>query len=289
MCRLAAFPPGFSRNEALSILANFEGGNTDGTGSAYVRDGQLIVDRWAKPFSKVVRNKPLLAHMPYNGWTIAHLRAASHGAPCRENTHPFVVGPWAFIHNGIWSEYKLVKLALNKFVNFEGDTDSEVAGNLWNLIGPKKFAQDIDFAGVFMGLNVDGSLWVVKTSGDLEIKALPQNQVVLASEFDKEKYGNTVEGFHGWYHFNARGEYVKHKESRESWQRGIPYNTGNSTRNNGETTADLIFPHGEVSQASYFGCSYKGKSGRTTTVYTGKGTEMAGVDGYHGHWRGYGD
>ena len=59
MCRLAAFPPGFSRNEALSILANFEGGNTDGTGSAYVRDGKLIVDRWAKPFSKVVKNKPL--------------------------------------------------------------------------------------------------------------------------------------------------------------------------------------------------------------------------------------
>lgn len=260
MCRLAAFPPNFPRNEALSILANFEGGNTDGTGSAYVRDGKLIVDKWAKPFSKVVKQKPLLAHMPYNGWTIAHLRAASHGIPCKENTHPFVAGPWAFIHNGCWADYKLVKLALSKFVNFTGDTDSEVAANLWNLVGPKKFAQDIDFGGVFMGLNLDGSLWVVKTSGDLEIRALTENRVLLASEFNRERYDNAVEAFHGWYQFNSLGEYVKHKETRESWQRGVPYNTGESTRNNGEASGtQTIFPHGEE-QTSFFGTKYKGKS-----------------------------
>ena len=44
MCRLAAFPPEFERNEAFQILANFENNNTDGTGSAYVKNGQFVID-----------------------------------------------------------------------------------------------------------------------------------------------------------------------------------------------------------------------------------------------------
>lgn len=223
MCRLAAFPPGFKRNDALDILANFEGCNTDGTGSSYVKDGKFVVDKWPTAFNKVIKSKPFLAHMPYNGWTVAHLRAASHGDNVKQNTHPFNVGPWSFIHNGIWTEHNLVRLALSKQVQMEGETDSEVAAHLWNIIGPKKFAEAIDFSGVFMGLHKTGELWVVKTSGDLEIKALSKEQVVMASEFDKQKYEDTVEALFGWYHFAPDGTYIKHKETRESWSRGYPY------------------------------------------------------------------
>jgi hypothetical protein len=223
MCRIAAFPPGFGRIEALEILANFENKNTDGTGSAYVRDGRFVVEKWAKPFSQVIKSKPFLSHMPYDGWTIAHLRAASHGDNAKQNTHPFIVGPWAFIHNGIWSEYKLVKLALSKSAKFEGDTDSEVAAHLWNIIGPKKFSEEVDFGGVFMGLHRSGELWVAKTSGDLEIKALRKERVLLASEFDHQKYEECVEALLGWYHFGRDGKYLKHKENKESWRSGYPY------------------------------------------------------------------
>jgi len=226
MCRIAAFPPGFPRNEAIKILANFEDKNTDGTGSAYVKDGKFVVDKWAKPFSYVIRRKPFLRHMPYNdGWTIVHLRAASHGGNLKENTHPFIVKNWAFIHNGIWSEHKLVRLAISDQVKMEGDTDSEVAAHFWNIIGPKKFAESVDFSGVFMGLHQSGQLWVAKTSGDLEIKALKHNQVLLASEFNHEKYEGCVEAFHGWYQFDKNGCYVKHKENKESWSSGYPYGT----------------------------------------------------------------
>ena len=138
MCRVAAFPPGFPRKEALEILANFENKNTDGTGSAYVLDGKFVVDKWAKPFSSVIRTKPFLSHMPYNGWTLAHLRAASHGDNVKKNTHPFVVGPWAFIHNGIWSEYNLVQLALSKQIKMEGETDSEVAATFLEYYRPEE-------------------------------------------------------------------------------------------------------------------------------------------------------
>lgn len=228
MCRIAAFPPNFPREEALEILANFENRNTDGTGSAYLRDGKFIVEKWPKPFSKVVGRHQFLGHMPYDGWTIAHLRAASHGENLKQNTHPFLIGPWAFIHNGIWSEHNLVRLALSDRITMEGDTDSEVAGHFWNIIGPKKFAETVDFGGVFMGLHKNGNLWVAKTSGDLEVLALKHDQVVLASEFDRQKYEHTVEAVHGWYSFNKKGEYMKHKENKSSWSRGYPY-TGSSS------------------------------------------------------------
>lgn len=219
MCRVAAFPPGFPRTDALKILENFENKNTDGTGSAYVKNGRLMVDKWAKPLSKVISSKSsFLSHMPYDGWTIAHLRAASHGNNKAENTHPFVVGPWAFIHNGIWSEHELVRLAICDRIKMVGETDSEVAAHFWNIIGPQKFSEVVDFSGVFMGLHSNGKLWVVRTSGDLEIKAISKERVLLASEFDKEKYDNTVDALRGWYCFDKEGRYLKHKENRESWK-----------------------------------------------------------------------
>ncbi len=224
MCRIAAFPPGFSRTEALEILANFENQNTDGTGSAYLKDGKFIVEKWAKPFSKVVRRNPFLGHMPYHdGWTIVHLRAASHGGNRMENTHPFLVGNWAFIHNGVWSEYELVKLAISNQVKMIGETDSEVAAHFWNIIGPKTFAQKVEFGGVFMGLHRNGKLWVANTSGDLEINALKHEQVVLASEFSRQTYDNTVDAMRGWYEFDKNGRYLHHKENKDKWSTGYPY------------------------------------------------------------------
>lgn len=232
MCRIAAFPPGFSRTEALDILANFENQNTDGTGSAYVKDGQFVIEKWAKPFSKIVRRRPFLSHMPYNdGWTIVHLRAASHGGNKIENTHPFVVGDWAFIHNGVWSEYELVKLALSKQTQMVGETDSEVAANFWNIVGPKVFAKAVKFGGVFMGLHRNGKLWVANTSGDLEIKALQGERVVLASEFNRQEYEDTVDAMRGWYEFDKNGRYLHHKENDSTWSAGYPYR--GSSRNSG--------------------------------------------------------
>ena len=238
MCRIAAFPPQFPRNKALEILENFEGNNTDGTGSAYLKNGRFILEKWAKPFSKIVRKNRFLGHMPYNdGWTIVHLRAASHGKNTMENTHPFVVGPWAFIHNGIWPEYRIVKLALSTQASFRGETDSEVAANLWNIVGPEKFSDGIEFGGVFMGLNLDGKLWVVKTSGDLKIKALRDEQILLASELEYGRYENTVEAYKGWYLFDKNGRYVKHKQNIPRWER-----------------PDYVSPYGGQSECQHISC-----------------------------------
>lgn len=223
MCRLAAFPPNFAREDALEILANFENGNVDGTGSAYVNAaGKFVTEKWPSSFTKITAKVPFLSHMPYNGWTIAHLRAASHGANLKKNTHPFIVGPWGFIHNGIWSEHNLVRLALSRHVKMQGDTDTEVAAHLWNIAGPKRFSEAVTFSGVFMGLHKNGDLWVVKTSGDLELSAQAGERVLMASEFDRSKY-RSIDAMSGWYHFDKDGKYVSHKEKRSAWTSGYPY------------------------------------------------------------------
>lgn len=218
MCRLAAFPPGFSREAALEILKNFENNNVDGTGAAWVNHGKFVVEKYPKSLTKVLRrHKGFLDHMPHNGWTIAHLRAASHGKISVPNTHPFIAGNFVVCHNGVFSEYKVVKLALGNRTKFLGETDSEAATHLISTVGPKRFAENIDFSGVFLALNIRGDLWAIKTSGQLEIEPLKGERTLLASTFDPTVYEKPVTGNIGWYHFDRNGQYIKHRKIRDSY------------------------------------------------------------------------
>lgn len=213
MCRLAAFPPNFSRAKAIEILLECEACNTDGTGYTYINDGKFVTHKWPRALSSLLkRGKPsILGHMPHPTWTIVHLRAASHGANTLENTHPFeIADKWAICHNGIWNDYDVAKLALTNYVQFKGETDSEVAAHLFNNLGPKKFAQEIK-SGVYLGLNLDGSLWVAMTSGELVLNSLKDDQVLIASELSHEKYPDQADAIEGWYHFNTDGTYNDHK------------------------------------------------------------------------------
>lgn len=217
MCRIAAFPPNFPRRDAIEILRNFENNNTDGTGAAWIEGKNFLVEKYPKALSKVLRKHRFLRHMPHNGWTIAHLRAASVSDVRKVNTHPFVAGPWAVCHNGTFSEHKVVKLALGNKMKFEGETDSEVAAYLINTAGPKKFAEIVDMSGVFLALNINGDLWALKTSGDLELEQLNGERTLMCSRFDWNVYEKPVDAQIGWYHFDREGRYIKHKKLRESF------------------------------------------------------------------------
>lgn len=212
MCRLAIFPPNFKRNDAIEILKDFECGNTDGTGYTFIKNNQFYTQKWPKALSKILenRNEEFLNHMPHSdSWTIAHLRAASHGENYMRNTHPFIINDkWAFMHNGVWSEYFPVKEALSCFLPpMKGETDTEVAGELFNLLGPKRFyyaLQDSN-SGVFIGLNLNGKIWIAKTSGDLEKKYV-NGKIVMASSFPNQVYSKYVKN--GWYKLNKEGEII---------------------------------------------------------------------------------
>lgn len=67
----------------------------------------------------------------YSRAAIAHVRRATVGRPCLENTHPFVHGLWLFAHNGTVPNFGLVRERLLPELDelhhneIQGTTDSE--------------------------------------------------------------------------------------------------------------------------------------------------------------------
>lgn len=223
MCRLAAFPPGFERKEALEILWSFRMGNRDGTGEVHVKDGEFVVNKWAWPLERV--EKHLFRHMPHDGWTIAHLRAATHGGKTNENTHPFIKGKTATVHNGVWSEYDIARLAIESVGGkFEGQTDSEVAAHLLEHLGPKRFYEAVrSHSGVFLTLTKSGKLWAINTGGDLEVARNKDGVCLVASDLDFKTYG-ALQQSRGYMLFSADGRLYRQKKerppAREKWSFG---------------------------------------------------------------------
>lgn len=266
MCRLAAFPPNYPRDQALEILLAFEKSNVDGVGSVHIKNGKFVVDKHATSLSKLLsKGHNFLGHMEkgWNGWTLAHLRLASHGGVALKNTHPFLIGDdWAFVHNGVWSNYKFVRLALSKSVKFEGETDTEVAGHLWNVIGPKKFAEELDYGGVFMGLNRNGQLQVAKVSGDLEVFHRKNRTILLASELPRQ-YKRKFESGKGWYHYDKNGFYLNHKVK-----------TGGTTYTGGSYTG-TYFGHGHTGSQPY---RYNTSPNNGSGASSGSGVQIGGCN-----------
>lgn len=225
MCRLAAFPPGTMREAALAVLTKFLGCNTDGTGEAYVQDGKFVQHRYPYSMERVIKEgAPFLSHMPYDGYTIAHLRQATHGENEESNTHPFIKGDWAICHNGVFSAAEPMRIALYGLVEFEGETDTEVCAHLFAKHGPEKFSKVIKSGGVYLGLHRSGGVAVVKTTGDLEIKKTPQG-LLLASAFYGEYSDIQDTKGDGIVFVSSKGELLKDKTTitmadKTDWYRG---------------------------------------------------------------------
>lgn len=222
MCRVIALPPNTSKIVAKNLLKNLCVGNSDGVGSVYVKDGEFIVNKYPTDYDTVAEKKlPLLDHMPYNGWTLVHVRAASHGKNTFNNTHPFVTEDFAMIHNGIFREWRIAK-ALLKDNTFKGQTDSEVAARVWETIGRKKFLEILS-SGVFMFLNRRGQLDVICCEGnDLAFKRTDKG-ILLASEFQGKR--GVVEVQKGAFRLSRTGKFLSAEwERREAYICSYQYN-----------------------------------------------------------------
>lgn len=219
MCRLAAFPPGFPYAKAVQVLIDFRGKNDDGVGSARIVDGKTKIEKWPRSLDWVLDNTDFLQFMPFDGWTIAHLRAASHGDKSYSNTHPFVVGgknnQTAVVHNGIWTDYALVGEILSAAKATRepyGDTDTEVGALCAKLIGVDNFARIVTGGGVWLFLHTDGSLEVAKTSGELEVKKLENGACLLASTLGTNLVSAGDDVINSYIKFDKAGNYLCHKK-----------------------------------------------------------------------------
>lgn len=105
-------------------------GHAHGWGVATYENGGPHVERqaWAAYHGEHFRQA---AARTFSRQVLAHVRRATVGAPKIENTHPFVDGPWAFIHNGTVPGFDrvrprlLAQLPEERYHLIRGDTDSE--------------------------------------------------------------------------------------------------------------------------------------------------------------------
>lgn len=169
MCRLAAYPPGCSKADAIKIMKAFSSSNNDGVGTAYVKDGRFILKKYKIPFmDALTQDKDLFDHMPYDGWTIAHVRMATTGKIAYENTHPLEIIDTVMCHNGCWQPHELVR-SMTKGYKYKGETDSEVAGYMIESMGVPEFYNWKYSTGVYLQLKRDGSFTAMKCTGELNV------------------------------------------------------------------------------------------------------------------------
>lgn len=265
MCRLMAVPAQMKRGDVLDILLDMESRNTDGFGFAYTQDGHFVLNKTAASLTESLKRKSSKYNIWNNfpnkrkGWTIFHMRAATHGEVCAKNSHPFVAGNTAWVHNGVFKECDIVRAAMGKTVKFESQTDSEVALHLFNRVGPKKFVQLVNGFSVYLALNKDGSLWAMKTAygADLKIGKLEKGCSVcfLSSTlpYKNEYYDKEAED--GWYFFNASGKLVDHAEKKDEYiktKRSVRPNSNIGYRSN-----PIIQNHSEYESMSDWGSNFQ--------------------------------
>ncbi len=210
MCRLVAYPPGTSKDTAIEILNSFGMSNDDGVGSAYVKDSVFVLKKYTCSFKEAItKGMDLFDHMPYAGWTIAHVRLATEGDVSLKNTHPLEIHDTVMCHNGCWTPSEVLRDAVVPYV-LKGETDSEVAGVFIERMGAQRFYNWKCSSGVYLQLNRKGELTVIKATGDL-VSARYKGSFIMASELDP-KY-EALELCPGYVRFGADGLCI------ESWFR----------------------------------------------------------------------
>jgi glutamine amidotransferase len=104
--------------------------NASGWGLAVYENGRLHVERQAWAAYRGEHFQRAAARI-FSCQVLAHVRRATVGEPKPENTHPFVDGPWAFIHNGTIPNFDFVRPKLlgempeERRAAIRGETDSE--------------------------------------------------------------------------------------------------------------------------------------------------------------------
>ena len=127
MCGIVAYK---GKQKCLSFLLDglqsLEYRGYDSAGVCYLVNQTLINVKQTgsvEDLKKAVKNPHIEA---YSG--IGHTRWATHGKPCKRNSHPHLTSDnkLAIIHNGIIENYQELKENLERKYKFKSDTDSEV-------------------------------------------------------------------------------------------------------------------------------------------------------------------
>ena len=126
MCGIIGY---IGKNDAKEILISglkaLEYRGYDSSGIAYNIDNKInIIKCEGKVANLEEKVKKINA---FSNIGIGHTRWATHGAPSEINAHPHKVGKTTIVHNGIIENYVELKNKLEKYYQFQSETDTEVA------------------------------------------------------------------------------------------------------------------------------------------------------------------
>lgn len=126
MCGIVGY---IGKKNALPIildgLESLEYRGYDSAGIAYKLNREVIIK---KEKGRIENLKNILTDDESNVG-IGHTRWATHGIPCKKNSHPHKIGKITLVHNGIIENYKELKEELANY-EFNSDTDSEIVAAL---------------------------------------------------------------------------------------------------------------------------------------------------------------
>lgn len=170
----------------ISGLESLEYRGYDSAGIAYVVNNLVNINKEQGRIANLKENINL-DEESYMG--IGHTRWATHGKPCKVNSHPHKVGKITLVHNGIIENYESLKAELTDY-KFVSETDSEVVAALID----KLYKEESDMVKILpklkeylvgsyaLGILVDGDdrIYAIRKDSPLIIGVAPDGNFIAS-------------------------------------------------------------------------------------------------------------
>ena len=130
MCGIIGY---VGKNKCIPViidgLKTLEYRGYDSAGIAYFKNNKINI---IKEKGKIENLEKLINNDEESYLGIGHTRWATHGVPCKKNSHPHQVGHVTIVHNGIIENY--MDIRKESLYKFKSETDTEVIAYLINKI-----------------------------------------------------------------------------------------------------------------------------------------------------------